>query len=107
MATLDRLSCGRALTTAVPAGGPSETEALIARARRGGPGPALLQDVSGGHAVVGARLADGLAAAAWRRSPGQSSHDRDVEVEPTVAAEIAEGPGHPLGLRSAGAHRRI
>ncbi len=62
MTTLDRLSRGRVLTTVVPASEPAGTEALIASARCGGPGPVLLQAVSGGHAVVGARHADGLVA---------------------------------------------
>jgi hypothetical protein len=63
MATLDRLSRGRLLTTIVCAGEPAGTEALIACARRDGPGPVLLEGPSGGHAIVGARLADGLVAA--------------------------------------------
>ena len=63
LATLDRLSRGRVLMTLVPAGEPAETEVLIARARRGSTGPLLLHADGGGHAVVGARLADGLVAA--------------------------------------------
>lgn len=62
MTTLDRLSRGRVLTTVVPAVEPAGTEALIARARCGGLAPVLLQAASGGHAVVGARHADGLVA---------------------------------------------
>ena len=60
MTTLDRLSRGRVLTTVVPAGEPAGTEALITRARCGGLAPVLLQAAGGGHAVVGARHADGL-----------------------------------------------
>jgi alkanesulfonate monooxygenase SsuD/methylene tetrahydromethanopterin reductase-like flavin-dependent oxidoreductase (luciferase family) len=63
LATLERLSRGRVLTTVVPAAEVSGTEALIARIRRGGPGPVLLQTAGDGHAAVGARLADGLVAA--------------------------------------------
>jgi luciferase-like monooxygenase len=62
LTTLDRLSRGRVLMTVVPALEPAETEALIGRARRGGAGPLLLHADGGGHAVVGARLADGLVA---------------------------------------------
>jgi alkanesulfonate monooxygenase SsuD/methylene tetrahydromethanopterin reductase-like flavin-dependent oxidoreductase (luciferase family) len=62
MATLDRLSRGRLLTAVVAADEPTGTEALIARVRRGGPGPVLVEALGGGHAVVGARLADGLVA---------------------------------------------
>jgi len=64
--TLDRLSRGRVLTAVVAAGEPTGTEALIARVRRGGPGPVLLEALGGGHAVVGARLADGLVAGIGR-----------------------------------------
>ena len=62
LTTLDRLSRGRVLMTVVPALEPAETEALIGRARGGGAGPLLLHADGGGHAVVGARLADGLVA---------------------------------------------
>jgi alkanesulfonate monooxygenase SsuD/methylene tetrahydromethanopterin reductase-like flavin-dependent oxidoreductase (luciferase family) len=62
LATLDRLSRGRVVMTVVPATDPAETEALIARARRGGTGPLLLHGDGGGHALVAARLADGLVA---------------------------------------------
>lgn len=50
------------LTTVVPAGEPTGTETLITHARCGGSGPVLLPAASGGHAVIGARHADGLVA---------------------------------------------
>lgn len=62
LATLDRLSRGRVVMTVVPATDPAETEALIARARRGGTWPLLLCADGGGHALVAARLSDGLVA---------------------------------------------
>jgi hypothetical protein len=64
LATLDRLSRGRVLVTVVPADGPGETEALIGRARESCPGSLLLHANGGSHTMVGARLADGLVAAA-------------------------------------------
>lgn len=63
MATLDRLSRGRVLTIVAPASELVGIEALIARTRRLGPGPVMLDALDVGHAMVGARLADGLVAA--------------------------------------------
>jgi hypothetical protein len=62
LTTLDRMSRGRVLTAVLPAAEPAETEALIARARRVGPWPILLQTADAGQAVIGACLADGLVA---------------------------------------------
>jgi len=64
LATLDRLSRGRVLATVAPADDPAGTEALITCARRGGPRPVLVEALGGGHALVGARHADGLVATA-------------------------------------------
>lgn len=64
METLDRLSRGRLFTTIRPADEPAGTQALIAHARRSVSAPVLLSTGSNGHAVVAARLADGMVAAA-------------------------------------------
>ena len=63
MATLDRLSRGRVLTIVAPASELVGIKALIARTRRLGPGPVMLDALDVGHAMVGARLADGLVVA--------------------------------------------
>ena len=64
MTTLDRLSRGRALATVVAADDPARTEALIAHARDIAPASVLLRTSGDGHALVAARLADGLVSTA-------------------------------------------
>ncbi len=63
MATLERLSRGRLLAAVTAAARPTDTEGLIACARRAGPLPVLLLQGGGdGQSPLGARLADGLVA---------------------------------------------
>jgi hypothetical protein len=84
LATLERLSRGRVLTTVAAAPEPAETEARIMQARRAGPGLVLVQAADGGQAVIGACLADGLVAsvepaqchAAFDRARDRRTRDR-------------------------------
>ena len=64
MTTLDRLSRGRVLAAVAPDEQPAGTESVIARARGITAGPVLLRAPGESHALLAARLADGLVAAA-------------------------------------------
>ena len=100
LTTLDRLSRGRVVTTVVPTGVPEGTEALITHARCGGSGPVLLQAASGGHAVVGARHADGLVAfvePAQCHAAFDQARDRRQRDRLTAPFELWARVGRPDG----------